>query len=108
MLTDEQKRQLGARPELIPLQEKVRTDIYNILKKLGCEPQTPDCVGISTENGIHRIAYYPFNVEKIWGYYKYHLPYLMVKTDYKFKDLKKMIKIKVVDIEKQQVKGILE
>ena len=100
MLTNEQKRQLGARPELIPLQTKVRTDIYNILIKLGCEPQTPDCVGISTENGIHRIAYYPFNVKKNYGYYKYHLPYLMVKTDYKFENLEKMIKTKVADIMK--------
>lgn len=98
MLTEEQKRQLGARPELIPLQAKVRTDIYNILIKLGCKPQSPDCVGISTENGKHRISYYPFNVEQVWGYYKYHLPYFTIKTDYSFEVLENFIKTQIADI----------
>ena len=83
---------------LIPLQEQVREDIYKILKRECLEPQDADCIAISTENDVHKIHSYPFNKEECFGCYKYRITNIEIKTDYKFKELEKLVKDKLKEV----------
>lgn len=101
MTTEKMQRiyeHFGITVEDIPLQKQVRQDIHDILIKLGaCKVQTPNCVAISTENGIHKIINYPFNfTPNRWGQYEYRIC-LEIKTDYKIEELEKLVK-KQVDL----------
>ena len=89
-------KHFGFTGENIPLQKQATQDIHDILIKLGASKvQTPDCVAISTENGIHKIINYPFNTTpNYWGQYE-HIFCLEIKTDYKIEELEELIKHQV-------------
>ena len=81
---------------LIPLQKQVREDIYKILERDGLEPQKTDCIAISTENGFHKIPFYPFNREECYGCYKYEISDIKIPVNYNFAELEEIIKKKLI------------
>lgn len=81
----------------IEQQKKVREDVYKILKRLFYDVQIPEYVSITTENGQHKIVNYPFNIERISGYYKYFLN-ISVDVDYKLEDLQQYLYKRINDL----------
>lgn len=80
----------------ILMQKNVREDIYMVMLNLGLYPQTPDCVAITTKNGMHTICSYPYDDKRDhWGGFEHSLS-VAINVNYEFEELEKIIKEKIM------------
>ena len=78
------------------MQKKVREDIYMVLLNLGLYPQTPDCIAITTIDGMHIInSYFYDDKPDHWGSFEHSLS-VAINVNYEFEELEKIINEKIM------------